>query len=69
MISILYDPGNFPGILKNKEDSDYYIRNGGVPQEGSLEEHMKVLKEQIDQLIPDKHFNGKYLIPSSYKRK
>lgn len=57
-ISILYDPGKFPALLEQKDSSEYFYRNGGLPQEGSLEEHMIEFKQQLDKLIPDENFNG-----------
>ncbi|XP_077298929.1 hyaluronidase A-like isoform X2 [Arctopsyche grandis] len=57
-ISILYDPGKFPALLEQKGSSDLFYRNGGVPQEGKLVEHMTEFKQQLTKLIPDENFNG-----------
>ncbi|ERL95163.1 hypothetical protein D910_12432, partial [Dendroctonus ponderosae] len=54
-INILYDPGNFPAILKNGKDN--FLRNGGVPQEGNLSSHLRIFDEIVDQLIPNKQFS------------
>lgn len=59
IITILYDPGMFPAILTN--DSHYYYRNGGLPQNGNISLHNKYFKETIEQLIPDVSFSGKLM--------
>ncbi|XP_019759186.2 hyaluronidase [Dendroctonus ponderosae] len=59
-INILYDPGNFPAILKNGKDN--FLRNGGVPQEGNLSSHLRIFDEIVDQLIPNKQFSGLAII-------
>jgi len=56
-IAILYDPGEFPALLYDKR-GQVQFRNGGVPQEGNLTQHLSNLKEHIDQLVPDRNFNG-----------
>jgi hyaluronoglucosaminidase len=55
---ILYDPGKFPAILESSSGG-LFLRNGGVPQEGSVREHMEVFVKHVNELIPDEHFNGK----------
>lgn len=55
-IAILYDPGDFPAILRN--GNDLFLRNGGVPQEGNLTLHLDVFKETVEALIPDESFDG-----------
>lgn len=55
-INILYDPGDFPAILK--ADSKTVLRNGGVPQEGNLTKHLELFESMLNQLIPDKSFSG-----------
>ncbi|XP_063710108.1 hyaluronidase B-like [Culicoides brevitarsis] len=55
-IVILYDPGKFPALLEHQ--GQLYRRNGGVPQEGNLQEHIDILAEHINKLIPDTGFSG-----------
>lgn len=56
VISILYDPGSFPAILKNRTSTMY--RNGGVPQKGNLKYHLKLFEELVNELMPDEQFAG-----------
>ncbi|XP_024081692.1 hyaluronidase-like [Cimex lectularius] len=51
-IVILYDPGLFPAIINGND------RNGGIPQNGDIELHLKKLKSDLDKFVPDKKFNG-----------
>lgn len=53
---ILYDPGDFPAILR--DGTELFLRNGGVPQEGNLTLHLNVFKETVEVLIPDEDFQG-----------
>ncbi|KAK9874345.1 hypothetical protein WA026_002695 [Henosepilachna vigintioctopunctata] len=55
-ISILYDPGYFPAIMN--ESGKMSLRNGGIPQSGNLETHLKIFQENITNLIPDEAFSG-----------
>ncbi|KAG6451728.1 hypothetical protein O3G_MSEX007315 [Manduca sexta] len=57
-ISILYDPGLFPALLKNETSGKFKFRNGGVPQEGDLELHLETFKSVLEQSIPDANFRG-----------
>ncbi|GJQ75196.1 hypothetical protein Trydic_g9798 [Trypoxylus dichotomus] len=57
-ISILYDPGDFPAILEDVQTKKLTPRNGGVPQEGNITLHFLLFEEAVNQLIPDKNFNG-----------
>lgn len=57
-IAILYDPGKFPAILEQSQTGKKFRRNGGVPQEGDLSDHLAVFSKHVDELIPDKNFNG-----------
>lgn len=57
-IIILYDPGKFPALLEHQ--GQLYRRNGGVPQEGNLQEHIDLFAEHINKLIPDVNFSGKF---------
>nr|QTY40918.1 venom polypeptide precursor [Doratifera vulnerans] len=57
IISLLYDPGAFPALLK-KEDGEFKYRNGGVPQEGDLDVHLNAFRKELDRSIPDRNFNG-----------
>ncbi|PSN45106.1 hypothetical protein C0J52_05085 [Blattella germanica] len=54
---ILYDPGEFPALLRDK-NGKYHPRNGGVPQLGNLTLHLIKLRKEVDELVPDKNFNG-----------
>lgn len=58
VISILYDPGKFPALLKNSSSGKFYARNGGVPQEGSLDDHAEIFQQHIKELIPDDQNDG-----------
>lgn len=60
VVSILYDPGKFPALLKNSSysSSKYYARNGGVPQDGSLTDHAEVFSRHVNELVPDVNNNG-----------
>ncbi|CAH0549075.1 unnamed protein product [Brassicogethes aeneus] len=55
-IAILYDPGSFPAILT--QGTKVILRNGGVPQEGNLSMHLKMIEDDINELIPDEKFQG-----------
>ncbi|XP_061705033.1 hyaluronidase-2-like [Cydia pomonella] len=57
-ITILYDPGLFPAILKEESSGKLRTRNGGVPQEGDLDEHLTAFRYVLDQAIPDPDFSG-----------
>ncbi|KAG4078529.1 hypothetical protein HA402_009241 [Bradysia odoriphaga] len=57
-ISILYDPGLFPALLKNSSSKELFHRNGGVPQKGNLREHLEMFRKHVDELIPDKDNSG-----------
>lgn len=56
-VVILYDPGEFPALLRDKHGNLLY-RNGGVPQEGNLERHLSKLRAQVDELVPNRNFQG-----------
>ncbi|CAB3225699.1 unnamed protein product [Arctia plantaginis] len=51
-ITILYNPGNFPGIVENVNV------NGIVPQEGNLLAHLQKFKQDLEETIPDRNFQG-----------
>lgn len=55
-IAILYDPGKFPAIIKANGTTS--LRNGGVPQEGNLTEHLQAFEQIVDTLIPNQGFSG-----------
>uniref|UniRef100_A0A1E1W6F5 Hyaluronidase n=1 Tax=Pectinophora gossypiella TaxID=13191 RepID=A0A1E1W6F5_PECGO len=57
-IAILYDPGFFPALFRNESSGKLRFRNGGVPQEGDLDLHLKAFRSVLDQSIPDKEFSG-----------
>ncbi|XP_065073628.1 hyaluronidase Tab y 2.0101-like [Ochlerotatus camptorhynchus] len=57
-ISILYDPGKFPALLEKASTRVLYKRNGGVPQEGNLTEHLDIFRKHMDELVADPEFSG-----------
>ncbi|CAB3240412.1 unnamed protein product [Arctia plantaginis] len=57
-IAILYDPGNFPALIKNSSTGEIKYRNGGVPQEGDLMDHLQNFKKEMDKSIPNEDFSG-----------
>lgn len=69
-VLILYDPGLFPAFLSDEgadEDEDDSVigkqgnvvaRNGGLPQLGDLNLHLKHMRKLIDEEIPDQNFAG-----------
>ncbi|KAI5631570.1 hyaluronidase domain-containing protein [Phthorimaea operculella] len=60
-IVIFYDPGLFPAIFQNQTSGQLRYRNGGVPQEGDLEEHLESFRAVVNQTIPDPDFRGNTL--------
>ncbi|XP_034950570.1 uncharacterized protein [Chelonus insularis] len=65
-VAILYDPGLFPALIKLSNGSTI-IRNGGVPQKGNLQEHLKAFKKEIDLQI-DQNFSGVGIIDFEHWR-
>lgn len=61
-ISILYDPGKFPALLENSSSGALVQRNGGVPQQGNLNEHLHVFRKHVDELVPDTSNDGLAII-------
>lgn len=61
-ITILYDPGKFPALLKNSSSKVLVQRNGGVPQQGNLGDHLQVFQKHINELIPDANNDGLTII-------
>lgn len=61
-VSILYDPGKFPALLENSSSRTLVQRNGGVPQQGNLGEHLQVFRQHMNELIPDKNNEGLAII-------
>ncbi|CAH4032249.1 unnamed protein product [Pieris brassicae] len=57
-VAILYDPGKFPALFETDSSGKYVERNGGVPQEGNIEEHVDAFKDTVSKRIPDPDFNG-----------
>ncbi|KAK6634016.1 hypothetical protein RUM44_004623 [Polyplax serrata] len=49
-INILYDPGLFPAVMKNRKGivSD---RNGGIPQLGNITDHLEAFRKVIDEVV------------------
>ncbi|XP_055598238.1 hyaluronidase Tab y 2.0101-like [Uranotaenia lowii] len=58
VFTILYDPGKFPAIFEKKDTNVLYKRNGGVPQEGNLTEHLEIFRMHVEQQMPDPNFPG-----------
>ncbi|CAO1372149.1 unnamed protein product [Diamesa serratosioi] len=56
-IAIMYDPGEWPTIMKD-EYGKTMLRNGGIPQNGSLETHLRELEIDFDRFIPNKTYDG-----------
>ncbi|XP_023950443.2 putative uncharacterized protein DDB_G0282133 [Bicyclus anynana] len=56
-ITIIYNVGIVPSILKSN-GAKFSVLNGGVPQEGNLEEHLAAFRETVVRLIPDPDFKG-----------
>nr|CAD7193756.1 unnamed protein product [Timema douglasi] len=56
-IVILYDPGQFPALLKGPNGKIVH-RNGGVPQEGNLTHHLMKIRQDIDRLVSNRFFDG-----------
>lgn len=61
-VSILYDPGKFPALLENSSTGSLVQRNGGVPQQGDLNEHLNIFRQHINELIPDPNNKGLAII-------
>lgn len=58
----MYDPGKFPALLKNSSSRALVKRNGGVPQQGNLDEHLSVFRTHLNELVPDPSNNGLAII-------
>lgn len=65
VISLLYDPGDFPALLDATGTTKNEPRNGGVPQEGNITLHLKLFKETLSKLMPNSQFNGKNIFCTS----
>ncbi len=59
-ITIMYDPGNFPALLE--KDGKLFRRNGGLPQEGDLQEHFRQYEIQVKKHFPDENYDGLAII-------
>ncbi|XP_013168813.1 PREDICTED: hyaluronidase PH-20-like isoform X2 [Papilio xuthus] len=57
-VTILYDPGLFPALLKNESSGKFKFRNGGVPQEGNITSHLDAFRSTVEKSIPDEKFDG-----------
>jgi hyaluronoglucosaminidase len=55
-IAILYDPGIWPTI--ETKDGRLIYHNGGLPQNSSIDLHLRQLEVDIDRFIPNKTFDG-----------
>lgn len=56
-IAILYDPGDWPKI-ETLQDGRIIYKNGGLPQNGSLDLHLRQFEVDVDRFIPNKTFDG-----------
>lgn len=56
-IAILYEPGIWPWIERSFDGKIIY-HNGGLPQNGSLDLHLRQLEIDIDRFIPNRTFDG-----------
>lgn len=56
-LAILYDPGLWPTI-ETSRDGRLIYQNGGLPQNGSLDLHLRKLEIDIDRFIPNRTFDG-----------
>ncbi|XP_044763612.1 hyaluronidase-like [Coccinella septempunctata] len=59
-ITILYDPGYFPAILN--ESGKIIDRNGGIPQDGNIQTHLKLFQDSVNEQIPQENFTGLAII-------
>ncbi|XP_068623954.1 uncharacterized protein [Battus philenor] len=57
-VTIMYDPGLFPALLKNETSGKFKFRNGGVPQEGNITNHLEAFRMTVEQSVPDEDFHG-----------
>jgi hyaluronoglucosaminidase len=53
----LYDPGDWPKI-ETRQDGQLIFKNGGVPQNGSIDLHLRQFEVDVDRFIPNKTFDG-----------
>jgi hyaluronoglucosaminidase len=56
-IAILYNPGDWPYISMD-ENGKLNYKNGGLPQSGNLDLHLKKLEIDIVEFIPNRTFDG-----------
>jgi hyaluronoglucosaminidase len=56
-IAILYDPGDWPKI-ETHQDGHLIYKNGGLPQNGSIDLHLRQFEIDVDRFIPNKSFDG-----------
>lgn len=56
VISLLYEPGMFPALLNATKEANNVLelipKNGGIPQKGNLELHLKAFERMIEKYIP-----------------
>ncbi|KAL0267824.1 UNVERIFIED_CONTAM: hypothetical protein PYX00_009977 [Menopon gallinae] len=60
-ITILYDPGMFPIVVKDTTTGKYKEVNGGIPQLGDVNRHLEEFTKVIEKVVP-KDFNGLCII-------
>lgn len=53
----MYNPGIWPSIERDR-DGQLIYQNGGLPQNGSIDLHLRQLEVDIDRFIPNKTFDG-----------
>lgn len=56
-VSILYNPGIWPSIETSK-DGHLIFENGGLPQNGNIDLHLRQFEIDIHRFIPNKTFDG-----------
>ncbi|XP_014217198.1 hyaluronidase-like [Copidosoma floridanum] len=56
-MAILYDPGDFPALLRD-DKGNVVKRNGGVPQQGNLTLHLDHFRRHVEEQIQDPEFSG-----------
>lgn len=56
-VAVLYDPGIWPSV-ETSRDGQLIYHNGGLPQNGSVDLHLRQLEIDIDRFIPNKTFDG-----------
>lgn len=53
----MYDPGDWPKI-ETQKDGQLIYNNGGLPQNGSLDLHLRKFEIDVDRFIPNRTYDG-----------